>query len=116
VVRSLFHHRILRRLVAVELKLDLLRRRKKGQMELYLRGLERHETQPGAEVPIGLILCSDKSDEHVELLQFGRNGIRVAACLTELPPRELLEKKLHDAVRFAHSRLAAGPDFESKRS
>ena len=30
----------------------------KGQMELYLRWLEKHEMQEGEEQPIGLILCA----------------------------------------------------------
>jgi hypothetical protein len=81
-------------------------------MELYLRWLEKHEMQPGEEVPLGLILCADKDDEHVELLQLDRSGIRVASYLTALPPRDLLEKKLHDAVRQARARLEARPTEE----
>ena len=54
---------------------------------------------------MGLILCASKSDEHVELLRLDETGIRVSAYLTELPPRELLEQKLHDAVRIARARL-----------
>jgi predicted nuclease of restriction endonuclease-like (RecB) superfamily len=58
----LFYHRRLRRLVAIELKLDRFQAADKGQMELYLRWLERYETRPGEEPPLGLILCADKSD------------------------------------------------------
>ena len=75
-------------------------------MELYLRWLEKHDTRPGEEPPLGLILCADKSEEHVELLQLDKSGIRVAQYLTELPPRELLEKTLHDSIRRARERLA----------
>jgi predicted nuclease of restriction endonuclease-like (RecB) superfamily len=103
----LFYHRRLRRLVAVDLKLGKFRAADKGQMELYLRWLEKYEAQPGEETPIGLVLCADKSEEHVELLQLAKSGIRVAAYLTELPPRELLERKLHEAIRLARHRLAA---------
>ena len=103
----LFYHRTLKRLVAIELKLDEFRAEYKGQMELYLRWLEKHEHQPGERSPIGLILCAGKSSEHVELLQLAASGIRVAEYLTELPPRELLEKKLHDAICAARATLAA---------
>lgn len=103
----LFYHRILRRLVAIELKLEPFEAAHKGQMELYLRWLEKHEVQPGEEAPLGLILCADKDDEHVELLQLDHSGIRVASYLTALPPRALLQKKLHDAVRQARARLEA---------
>jgi hypothetical protein len=75
-------------------------------MELYLRWLEKYEVRPGEEPPLGLILCADKSEEHVELLQLDKSGIRVASYLTELPPRELLEKTLHNSIRRARERLA----------
>lgn len=104
----LFFHRKLRRLVAIELKLDKFKAEHKGQMELYLRWLEKYEKQAGEESPIGLILCADKSDEHVELLQLSKSGIRVAAYLTELPPRELLRQKLHEAIKSAKARLERG--------
>jgi predicted nuclease of restriction endonuclease-like (RecB) superfamily len=102
----LFYHRRLRRLVAIELKVGKFEAAHKGQMELYLRWLEKYETRPGEDPPIGLILCADKSDDHVELLQLDKSGIRVAQYLTELPPRELLEKTLHESVRRARERLA----------
>jgi len=101
----LFYHRTLRRLVAIELKLDKFKPAYKGQMELYLRWLEKHEQQPGEGSPIGLILCASKSEEQIELLQLGKSGIRVAAYMTELPPRDLLQKKLHEAIILARARL-----------
>ncbi|MEW6207035.1 MAG: PDDEXK nuclease domain-containing protein [Acidobacteriota bacterium] len=104
----LFYHRRLRRLVAIELKLDRFRPEHKGQMELYLRWLEKYERQPEEDSPIGLILCAGKSDEQIELLELGKSGIRVAAYLTELPSRELLQKKLHEAIALARARLERG--------
>nr|WP_238602979.1 PDDEXK nuclease domain-containing protein [Fimbriiglobus ruber] len=101
----LFYHRKLRRLVAVDLKLGKFQPGDKGQMELYLRWLEKYEIQPGEEPPLGLILCADKGDEQVELLRLDKSGIRVATYLTELPPRPLLQQRLHEAVRVAQSRL-----------
>jgi hypothetical protein len=104
----LFYHRRLRRLVAVDLKLGKFEAAYKGKMELYLRWLEKHETQPGEESPLGLILCAGKSDEQIELLQLDKSGIHVAAYLTDLPPRDVLKRKLHEAVMLARARLAAG--------
>lgn len=101
----LFYHRKLRRLVAIELKLNKFQPADKGQMELYLRWLEKHEKQPGEESPLGLILCAGKSTEQVELLQLEKSGIRVAEYLTGLPPRRLLEKKLHEAIQHARQKL-----------
>ena len=50
-------------------------------------------------------MCAGKSHEHVELLRLSETGIRVAAYLWELAPRELLARKPHDAVRAARARL-----------
>jgi predicted nuclease of restriction endonuclease-like (RecB) superfamily len=108
----LFYHRKLRRLVAVELKLERFKAADKGQMELYLRWLEKHEMEPGEETPIGLILCADKGDEQVELLQLDKSGIRVASYLTDLPPRQLLQRKLHETMIAARARLEGRPTDE----
>ncbi|MFH1318092.1 MAG: PDDEXK nuclease domain-containing protein [Candidatus Omnitrophota bacterium] len=101
----LFYHRNLKRLVVIELKLGKFRPEYKGQMELYLRWLDKYERQPGEEHPLGLILCATKSDEQIELLELNKSGIRVAEYLTQLPPRRILEKKLHQAIREARLRL-----------
>lgn len=100
----LFFHRPLRALVAVELKLGRFDARDKGQMELYLRWLDRHERQPGENPPLGLILCADKNEEQIELLELRDGAIRVASYLTELPPRELLERKLLESIEHARAR------------
>jgi len=102
----LFYHRRLRCLVAIDLKLGKFQAADKGQMELYLRWLEQHDVQSGEAAPLGLILCAEKSAEHVELLRLEDSGIRVAQYLTELPSRQLLQRKLHDAVLLARDRLA----------
>lgn len=78
-----------------------------GQMELYLRWLDRYDRQQGEDSPLGLILCSGRSTERIELLRLEERGIRVAEYLTELPPREVLEQKLKAAVAIARERLAA---------
>ena len=92
--------------MAIDLKLGKFQAGDKGKMELYLRWLEKYDTQPGEEPPLGLILCADKSEEHVELLQLDRSGIRVAQYLSELPSQKLLEQKLHESIRLARERLA----------
>lgn len=102
----LFFHRRLRCLVAIDLKLAEFEAGFKGQMELYLRYLEKHEMVEGENPPIGLILCSGKNEEHVELMRLGEANIRVAEYLTELPPREVLQQKLHESIRRARLRLA----------
>lgn len=103
----LFYHRSLHRLVAIELKLGSFDAAYKGQMELYLRWLDRYERRSGEEPPIGLILCGEKNREQIELLQLDRGEIRVAEYLVELPPREILEAKLHEAIHLAKGQAEA---------
>lgn len=103
----IFYHRRLRCLIAIDLKLGAFRPADMGQIELYLRWLDKYDRQPGEGPPLGLILCSGKSTERIELLRLEERGIRVAEYLTELPPREVLEQKLKSAVAIARERLAS---------
>jgi predicted nuclease of restriction endonuclease-like (RecB) superfamily len=102
----LFYHRHLRRLVAVELKLESFQPAHVGQMELYLRWLDRYERAPGEESLIGLILCASADAEQVELLQLDARSIRVSEYLTELPPVKLLQNRLHQAIEHAREHAA----------
>lgn len=101
----LFYHRKLKRLIAIDLKLGKFKASYKGQMELYLRWLEKNEMQQGEETPLGLILCAAGNDEQVELLQLHKAGIKVAEFMTELPSKKLLQQKLHKAVELSKKRL-----------
>jgi predicted nuclease of restriction endonuclease-like (RecB) superfamily len=102
----LFFHRHLRRLIAVELKLESFQPAHVGQMELYLRWLDKHERAPGEEAPIGLILCASADAEQVELLQLDAKSVRVSEYLTELPPLPLLRERLHQAIEHAREQAA----------
>jgi len=102
----LFFHRHLRRLIAVELKLEHFRPAHVGQMEFYLRWLDKHERANGEESPIGLILCASADAEQVELLQLDAKSIRVSEYLTELPPLPLLRARLHQAIEHAREQAA----------
>ncbi len=101
----LFYHRKLKRLVAIELKIDKFKAKDKGQMELYLKWLDKYEKQDGENPPIGLILCAVASKEQIELLEMHKDGIMVAEYWTELPPKEILEAKLHEALIEARERI-----------
>jgi len=102
----LFYHRKLQRLVAVELKIGKFKAAYKGQMELYLKWLNRYEKEEGENAPIGLILCPESSREQIELLEMHKDGIVVAEYLTDLPPKDKLEEKLHSLFIEAKERIA----------
>lgn len=105
-------HRGLKRIIAIELKLGKFQACHKGQMELYLRWLDKYERRSGEEKPLGLILCSEKQKERVELLELDKSGIHVAQYLTELPSKRILECRLHRAIKTARSKYM--PQDEEK--
>ena len=89
----------------MDLKIGEFEAGDKGQMELYLRYLEKDEMIEGENQQLGLILCAGKNEEHIELLKLDKSNIRVADYLTELPPKELLQAKLHQSIEIARNRL-----------
>ena len=102
----LFYHRRLHRLIAIDLKKGRFKAEYKGQMELYLRWLEANEMEPGEEQPLGLLLCTEGSEEQIELLQLDKAGIKVAQYLTELPPRHVLMQQIQKSLEAAKARFA----------
>ena len=101
----LFYHRRLHRLIAIDLKKGRFKAEYKGQMELYLRWLEANEMEPGEEPPLGLLLCTEGSEEQIELLQLDKAGIKVAKYLTELPPRHVLMQQIQKSLEAAKERF-----------
>jgi predicted nuclease of restriction endonuclease-like (RecB) superfamily len=101
----LFYHRRLKCLVAIELKLGKFEAAHKGQMELYLKWLEKYEQVEGENSPVGLILCASKNEEHIELLQLENSNIKVAEYLTQLPDMKVLEMKLNQAIERAKNKM-----------
>ncbi len=104
----LFYNRKLKQLVVIELKIGKFKASYKGQMELYLKWLEKHEKEEGEKSPIGIILCADKKNEQIELLELDKSNIHVAEYLTVLPPKELLAAKLHEALVYAREKHSIG--------
>ncbi len=91
----LFYHRGLRCLVAIDLKLSTFSAADKGQMDLYLAWLKENEWREGENEPVGLILCSSKKRQHVEMLiRHGPHKIQVSEYITKLPSKKVLEERL----------------------
>jgi predicted nuclease of restriction endonuclease-like (RecB) superfamily len=106
VLDLLFYNRILKRLVAVDLKIGGFKAGYKSQMELYLAWLDENERQPGEEPPIGIILCASANRKKVEMLKMDKAGIVVAEYWTELPPKAVFESKIREILEEAQERLA----------
>jgi len=102
-------------LVAVELKLEKFMPAHKGQMELYLRWLDKYDRAEGEASPIGLILCASADAEQVELMDLDGAQIRVAQYIHDLPDMQLLQSQLHRAVLLSRERQARGDDNKDKK-
>ncbi len=103
----LFYHRHLKRLIAVDLKIGEFEAGFKGQMELYLRWLDKHERASGEEAPIGLLLYTAAGAEQLELLQIGQHDVHVAQYFTRHLPPELLERAIKEAQQRGLAQIAA---------
>lgn len=101
----LFYHRRLKCLIVIDLKIGEFDAAYKGEMELYLGYLEKNEMVEGENPPIGLILCTGKNPEHIELLQLHKSNIKVADYFTILPSKEVLLDRLHKAIAIAQNHL-----------
>lgn len=102
----LFYHRGLRCLVAIDLKIGPFIAADKGQIDLYLSWLKQHEWRDGENEPVGLILCTSKKKQHVELLlAHGPHKMQVSEYLTKLPEKKVLEDRLR-----VYSRLLASKE------
>ena len=110
----LFYNRRLHRLIAIDLKKGRFKAQYKGQMELYLRWLEKNEMEPGEESPLGLLLCTEGGEEQIELLQLDKSGIKVAKYLTELPPREVLIRQIQKSLEAAKARFDNFPGDDNE--
>ncbi len=101
----LFYHRRLKSLVVIELKLGEFEASHKGQMELYLSYLNKYEKMEGENPPIGLILCSGKNSEHIELMNLEDDHIKVAEYLLVLPSEKVLLEKLNRSIEIARNKI-----------
>jgi len=101
----LFYHRILKRLVAIELKLGKFKPTYMGQMRFYLKWLNRYERQKDENPPIGLILCTEASRSQIELMELDKEGIAVAEYWTQLPPKSEFGRKISEIYEEAQERL-----------
>ncbi|WP_419693049.1 PDDEXK nuclease domain-containing protein [Mannheimia haemolytica] len=101
----LFYNRKLKRLIAIELKTESFKHSHKSQMELYLAWLAKYEQEADENPPLGMILCTGKKQEQVELLDLKNSDIHIAEYMTVLPSKAVLEQRLHLAVERAKERF-----------
>lgn len=92
-----FFHRGLACLVAFELKVREFRPEDLGKLSFYVEALDRDVRKPHERPSIGVLLCATKDDEVVEYaLARTASPTLVAEYQTMLPPKAVLQRKLHE--------------------
>ena len=101
----LFYSRPLKRLVAIELKLEKFRLAFKRQLEFYLKWLNLFERQDGENEPIGLILCPHANRGTLELFELDKFGVTVSEFWTIMPSKTEFERKINEIMNEVKERL-----------
>ena len=97
----LFFHRVLRCLVAIELKLGKFMPEYVSKMDFYLEGLDRQIKKPDENPSVGLLLCASQNDEVVEYaMSRTLSPMMVAEYQLHLPDKDVLRKKLQEFVNL----------------
>lgn len=93
----LFFHRVLRCLVAIELKVGKFKPEYVSKMDFYLEGLDRQVRKPDENPSVGLLLCASKNDEVVEYaLSRTLSPMMISQYQLQLPDKNILRRKLQE--------------------
>ena len=112
----LLYHRILRCLVAIDLKIGEFTHADAGQMNLYINYLKDKEKLPEENDPVGLILCTDKKRTVVEYALGGMNNkVFASKYKLKLPDPKVLKREIeHERQRLAEMKIAEEKRGENK--
>ena len=90
-----FYNYILKCFVLVDLKTGDLTHQDIGQMQMYVNYYTKEKMNEGDNPPIGIILCSDKSDTLVKYtLPEGKHQIYTSKYMLYIPTEEELRKEI----------------------
>ena len=103
----LLYNRILRCLVAIDLKIGEFTHADAGQMNLYVNYLKDKEKLPDENDPVGLILCTDKKKTVVEYALGGMNNkIFASKYKLQLPNPKVLKAEIeHERQRLVEMKI-----------
>ncbi len=97
-VDLVFYNRLLQCYVLVDLKVAELKHQDLGQMLMYVNYFDRYVRQTFEKPTIGILLCSQKNDNIVELTLPEDSNIHASAYSLYLPAKALLQRKLAEWV------------------
>jgi predicted nuclease of restriction endonuclease-like (RecB) superfamily len=96
----LLYNRRLKCLVAIDPVLGPFKHEYAGAMNFYVNYLKAEEMEPDEAAPVGIILCLEKNETHVEYALGGMsNRIFVSRYLGHIPTREALQAFLRQSQR-----------------
>ena len=91
----IFYNYILKCFVIIDLKVEKLSHQDLGQMQMYVNYYTREMMNEGDNPPIGIVLCSEKSDSVVKYtLPENNTQIFASKYMLYLPTEEELKKEL----------------------
>jgi hypothetical protein len=95
-----FYHRLLHCNVLIEVKTERFNHAHAGQLNMYLEYYKKYEMVKGDKPPVGILLCSDKDQEHVEFATAGLDDkVFVSQYLMALPNKKELEQFIKDELK-----------------
>ncbi|MFP3154802.1 PDDEXK nuclease domain-containing protein [Lachnospiraceae bacterium ZAX-1] len=93
-VDLVFYNRLLQCYVLIDLKVAELKHQDLGQMLMYVNYFDRYVKKEFEKPTIGILLCSQKNDNIVELTLPENSNIYASAYSLYLPDKALLQRKL----------------------
>ena len=97
-VDLILYNRLLQCYVIIDLKIDELVHQDLGQMLMYVNYFDRYIKQDFEKPTVGILLCSQKNDNIVELTLPEGSNIYASAYSLYLPDKALLQRKLSEWV------------------
>jgi len=97
-VDLVFYNRLLQCYVLIDLKVSELKHQDLGQMLMYVNYFDRYIRQEFEKPTVGILLCSAKNDNIVELTLPEDSNIYASAYSLYLPDKALLQRKLAEWI------------------
>ena len=97
-VDLVFYNRLLQCYVLIDLKVAELKHQDLGQMQMYVHYFDRYVRQEFEKPTVGILMCSRKSDNIVELTLPEDSNIFATAYSLYLPDKTLLQSKLAEWI------------------
>ena len=99
-VDLVFYHRILKCHILVDLKLEKFSHENIGQLNTYVSWYRENMMIEGDNLPVGILLCTDKNHALVEYALAGMdNNLFVSKYLLELPKKEEMQRFIEEQIR-----------------